>query len=177
MGSLAKTPSAPHPSNGQLPANQSAQGAKRHRREDYASDADDGYLGSTTLQTGSAYPTSFRKSTFFSGLGGGSSGRRPARSSRRPVRYQEVGEDHLSATGDFDYDDWQSTDSDEAEERRIAQSMGVIRKSANRGSAGGVKVHCDVCSNDVTSTVWLPFVLGAIGRANSYPLLGSHLLC
>lgn len=36
----------------------------------------------------------------------------------------------------------------------IDDSMGVIRKkTAGRGTDGGTKYHCDVCSVDVTSTV------------------------
>ncbi|KKY20932.1 putative saga complex subunit [Phaeomoniella chlamydospora] len=55
---------------------------------------------------------------------------------------------------DSDYLDWQSTGSEEAENERIESSMGVIRKkTAARGTDGGTKYHCDVCSVDVTSTV------------------------
>jgi transcriptional adapter 2-alpha len=40
------------------------------------------------------------------------------------------------------------------EDARIERSMGVIRKNAaSRGSDGGTKYHCDVCSIDITSTV------------------------
>jgi len=41
------------------------------------------------------------------------------------------------------------------EDDRDEQSMGVIRKktSATRGTEGGTKYHCDVCSVDITSTV------------------------
>jgi hypothetical protein len=46
------------------------------------------------------------------------------------------------------------TDSDKAEDERIERSMGVIRKkTAARGTEGGTKYHCDVCSVDITSTV------------------------
>lgn len=46
------------------------------------------------------------------------------------------------------------TDSDAEEDARIERSMGVIRKkTATRGTEGGTKYHCDVCSVDVTSTV------------------------
>ena len=52
------------------------------------------------------------------------------------------------------YSDWQSTDSEAAENERIERSMGVIRKkTAGRGTEGGTKYHCDVCSVDITSTV------------------------
>ena len=48
------------------------------------------------------------------------------------------------------------TDSDAEEDARIERSMGVIRKkTATRGTEGGTKYHCDVCSVDVTSTVSL----------------------
>lgn len=47
-----------------------------------------------------------------------------------------------------------STDSEDEEDARIKRSMGVIRKNAaSRGSDGGTKYHCDVCSIDITSTV------------------------
>jgi transcriptional adapter 2-alpha len=53
-----------------------------------------------------------------------------------------------------DYDQYQSTDSEDEEDARIAESMGVIRKNAaSRGTDGGTKYHCDVCSIDITSTV------------------------
>lgn len=45
-------------------------------------------------------------------------------------------------------------ESDAEEDDRIERSMGVIRKNAaSRGSDGGTKYHCDVCSIDITSTV------------------------
>jgi transcriptional adapter 2-alpha len=45
-------------------------------------------------------------------------------------------------------------DSDAEEDARIERSMGVIRKNAaSRGSDGGTKYHCDVCSIDITATV------------------------
>ncbi|KAL1862012.1 Transcriptional adapter ada2 [Paecilomyces lecythidis] len=51
-------------------------------------------------------------------------------------------------------DSFSETDSDAAEDERIESSMGVIRKkTATRGTEGGTKYHCDVCSVDVTSTV------------------------
>jgi transcriptional adapter 2-alpha len=47
-----------------------------------------------------------------------------------------------------------ATESEEEEDERIERSMGVIRKNAaSRGSDGGTKYHCDVCSIDITSTV------------------------
>lgn len=47
-----------------------------------------------------------------------------------------------------------ATESEEEEDERIERSMGVIRKNAaSRGSDGGTKYHCDVCSVDITSTV------------------------
>ena len=40
------------------------------------------------------------------------------------------------------------------EDATVDQPMGVIRKkTAARGTEGGTKYHCDVCSVDVTSTV------------------------
>ncbi|OKL57062.1 hypothetical protein UA08_07613 [Talaromyces atroroseus] len=46
------------------------------------------------------------------------------------------------------------TDSDKAEDETKDHSMGVIRKkTATRGTEGGTKYHCDVCSVDITSTV------------------------
>jgi hypothetical protein len=56
------------------------------------------------------------------------------------------------------------TDSDQAEDERIERSMGVIRKkTAARGTEGGTKYHCDVCSVDITSTVChLPYVSGSV---------------
>ena len=40
------------------------------------------------------------------------------------------------------------------EDDRVESVMGVIRKAtASRGSDGGTKYHCDVCSIDITSTV------------------------
>ena len=56
------------------------------------------------------------------------------------------------------------------------RAMGVIRKkSAARGSEGGVKYICDVCSADITSTV----CLRSFGASNARVLtcsLGSHPL-
>jgi transcriptional adapter 2-alpha len=47
------------------------------------------------------------------------------------------------------------TDQGTEEDDRNSQSMGVIRKkTASRGTEAGTKYHCDICSADVTSTVW-----------------------
>ncbi|KAK5957039.1 Transcriptional adapter ada2 [Knufia fluminis] len=44
--------------------------------------------------------------------------------------------------------------SDAREDGGVKSEMGVIRKAAaSRGSDGGTKYHCDVCSIDITSTV------------------------
>jgi transcriptional adapter 2-alpha len=52
------------------------------------------------------------------------------------------------------------TDLDTVEDERAGRSMGVIRKkTATRGTEGGTKYHCDVCSIDITSTVGDKFVL------------------
>ena len=59
-----------------------------------------------------------------------------------------------SPTDVDDYDEYCSTDSEAEEDARIERSMGVIRKNAaSRGTDGGTKYHCDVCSIDITSTV------------------------
>ena len=87
----------------------------------------------------------------------GRSFRQSTRTSRTVLAYAIV-----PAADDFDdysnpettYSDLQSTDSEAAEDERIERSMGVIRKkTATRGTEGGTKYHCDVCSIDVTSTV------------------------
>ncbi|KAJ9220661.1 hypothetical protein DTO207G8_8993 [Paecilomyces variotii] len=83
---------------------------------------------------------------------------------RRPAqRYDRFFHDHdleslsscaspSSASGGRD--SFSETDSDAAEDDRIESAMGVIRKkTAQRGTEGGTKYHCDVCSVDVTSTV------------------------
>lgn len=85
---------------------------------------------------------------------------------RRPAqRYDRFFHDHdleslsscaspSSASGGRD--SFSETDSDAAEDDRIESAMGVIRKkTAQRGTEGGTKYHCDVCSVDVTSTVSL----------------------
>lgn len=131
------------------PTNQPPQGAKR-RRYAVDSDDDDDYLYPNPATSSTTFVSRKRKPILAEAQTEGISVARPARSTRRPVQYR-VDDDNLSASDD--YAAWQSTDSDEEEDRRIARSMGVIRKSLNRGSAGGVKVHCDVCSVDVTSTV------------------------
>lgn len=43
----------------------------------------------------------------------------------------------------------------EEDDAWIDAPMGVIRKklAASRGTEGGTKYHCDICSVDVTSTV------------------------
>lgn len=134
-------------SPGRVPTNQPPPGAKRRRKNNH-SDTNDTHLYPATV---SVTVTSDKRPHLFPNRTQRSTLARPARSTRKPIHYR-VDEDRLSASDD--YEEWQSTDSEEAEERRIIRSMGVIRKSLNRGSAGGVKVHCDVCSVDVTSTVW-----------------------
>ena len=104
--------------------------------------------------------------------------RRPIRSTRRVVTYtfedalDEAADDsdrasppatprHSASAGDsdtpnslHDYEKYPSTDSEAEEDARIERSMGVIRKNAaSRGGDSGTKYHCDVCSNDITSTV------------------------
>ena len=99
---------------------------------------------------------------------------RPTRTSRRPARYsfdnldeeaQDPGNNRDSdqpsdsergkaedPTGS--YEQFLSTDSEAEKDARIERSMGVIRKNAaSRGTEGGTKYHCDVCSIDITSTV------------------------
>lgn len=76
----------------------------------------------------------------------------PATSLRRPQSDCKRAEQAADALEDY----WQhqSTDSEAEEDARIERSMGVIRKNAaSRGSDGGTKYHCDVCSIDITSTV------------------------
>ena len=94
-------------------------------------------------------------------------GRRPVRATRRPVRYNfdalvEDGslfdDDEVTHRAHRDEgqhgDSDKSTDSEAEEDARIERSMGVIRKNAaSRGTEGGTKYHCDVCSIDITSTV------------------------
>ena len=102
--------------------------------------------------------------------------RLPPRNTRRPTRYDRDEFDHLAVKSEQDeahpftattpdtdstliaFEDpnaqYQSTDSEAEEDARIERSMGVIRKNAaSRGSDGGTKYHCDVCSIDITSTV------------------------
>ena len=102
--------------------------------------------------------------------------RLPPRNTRRPTRYdldefddlavkseQDEAHPFTATTPDTDstliaFEDlnaqYQSTDSEAEEDARIERSMGVIRKNAaSRGSDGGTKYHCDVCSIDITSTV------------------------
>ena len=95
----------------------------------------------------------------------GRSFRQSTRTSRTVLAYTA-----LPAADDFDedsdleatYSDLQSTDSEAAEDERIERSMGVIRKkTATRGTEGGTKYHCDVCSIDVTSTVCTRIMLQA----------------
>lgn len=71
---------------------------------------------------------------------------------RRPVCYNDS-----SSPPELGYESFvSSTDSAEEEDERIEKSMGVIRKkTAARGTEGGTKYHCDVCSVDITSTVRL----------------------
>lgn len=73
-----------------------------------------------------------------------------------PVREEQQTAYPIPKTSDFvhDYEDYSSTDSEAAEDARIERSMGVIRKNAaSRGTDGGTKYHCDVCSIDITATV------------------------
>ena len=59
-----------------------------------------------------------------------------------------------SPTHAYDHGGSSSTDSEAEEDARIERSMGVIRKNAaSRGTDGGTKYHCDVCSIDITATV------------------------
>ena len=76
--------------------------------------------------------------------------RRLRETRRRPVRYEES-----TTPPEAGYESYlSSTDSGEEEDARIERSMGVIRKkTAARGTEGGTKYHCDVCSVDITSTV------------------------
>jgi transcriptional adapter 2-alpha len=103
---------------------------------------------------------------------------RPLRLTRRPVKYTlEYVESDSDTSGErapacayrehstdslapespsyvHDYDRYLSTDSEAEEDDRIERSMGVIRKNAaSRGTDGGTKYHCDVCSIDITATV------------------------
>jgi hypothetical protein len=98
---------------------------------------------------------------------------RPSRATRRPARYtfdildEEAQQSERGREQDQSLDtkyesrpsadeDNQSTDSEAEEDARIERSMGVIRKNAaSRGTEGGTKYHCDVCSIDITSTVCL----------------------
>ena len=102
--------------------------------------------------------------------------RLPPRNTRRPARYDLDEFDDLAVKSEQDqahpftattptadqtliaFEDpnaqYHSTDSEAEENARIERSMGVIRKNAaSRGSDGGTKYHCDVCSIDITSTV------------------------
>jgi hypothetical protein len=97
---------------------------------------------------------------------------RPSRTIRRPARYtfdvlDEEAEplerdedesqfpDTKNGSQHSDQGDLYSTNSEAEEDARIERSMGVIRKNAaSRGTEGGTKYHCDVCSIDITSTVW-----------------------
>jgi hypothetical protein len=102
--------------------------------------------------------------------------RLPPRNTRRPTRYELDEFDDLAVKSEQDqahsftattptadqtliaFEDpnaqYHSTDSEAEENARIERSMGVIRKNAaSRGSDGGTKYHCDVCSIDITSTV------------------------
>jgi transcriptional adapter 2-alpha len=102
--------------------------------------------------------------------------RLPPRNTRRPTRYDLDEFDDLAVKSEQDqahsftattptadqtliaFEDpnaqYHSTDSEAEENARIERSMGVIRKNAaSRGSDGGTKYHCDVCSIDITSTV------------------------
>ena len=102
---------------------------------------------------------------------------RPVRATRRPARYTFDVVDEEAEQSEKDYEDQspntkdeshhsapedhQSTDSEAEEDARIERSMGVIRKNAaSRGTEGGTKYHCDVCSIDITSTVRLCPLLG-----------------
>jgi hypothetical protein len=96
---------------------------------------------------------------------------RPTRTIRRPARYtfdlldEEAGQLGRDDEDDqppntkresqqHDHEDQYSTNSEAEEDARIERSMGVIRKNAaSRGTEGGTKYHCDVCSIDITSTV------------------------
>jgi hypothetical protein len=96
---------------------------------------------------------------------------RPSRATRRPARYtfdildeeaqgsersREQGQplDTKDESRPSAHEDSQSTNSEAEEDARIERSMGVIRKNAaSRGTEGGTKYHCDVCSIDITSTV------------------------
>lgn len=74
------------------------------------------------------------------------------------------------------------TDSDAEEDARIERSMGVIRKkTATRGTEGGTKYHCDVCSVDVTSTVGRlpdnPLLAPTTTHANIAVVLGADIMC
>ena len=98
---------------------------------------------------------------------------RPIRATRRPERYtvdvldeeaeqSKVDHEENQSPGTKDEgqhnapEDRQSTNSEAEEDARIERSMGVIRKNAaSRGTEGGTKYHCDVCSIDITSTVCL----------------------
>jgi hypothetical protein len=98
---------------------------------------------------------------------------RPSRTIRRPARYTfdvlDEEAEHLERDNQEDQspntkndshygaqEDRQSTNSEAEEDERIERSMGVIRKNAaSRGTEGGTKYHCDVCSIDITSTVRL----------------------
>ena len=100
---------------------------------------------------------------------------RPSRATRRPARYtfdildEEAQQSERSREQDQSLDtkdesrpsaheDNQSTNLEAEEDARIERSMGVIRKNAaSRGTEGGTKYHCDVCSIDITSTVCLLF--------------------
>lgn len=102
--------------------------------------------------------------------------RLPTRVTRKPTRYylDEFADPDLNSEDDDEHPfftpapdtdqilttledsnaQYQSTDSEVEEDARIKRSMGVIRKNAaSRGSDGGTKYHCDVCSIDITSTV------------------------
>ena len=96
---------------------------------------------------------------------------RPIRATRRPARYtvdvlaeeaepSEPGDEENKTPDTQDEgqnsvpEDRLSTTSEAEEDARIERSMGVIRKNAaSRGTEGGTKYHCDVCSIDITSTV------------------------
>ncbi len=102
---------------------------------------------------------------------------RPSRATRRPTRYDfdVLDEDEtLGSASDnredqftdpkqrkrqdqtVDHEEGDSTNSEAEEDASIERSMGVIRKNAaSRGTEGGTKYHCDVCSIDITSTVSL----------------------
>ena len=125
----------------------------------------------TTFYPSEPEPTSWTHSSYSSKLP--ARRLRPVRATQRPARYTFDVFDGESEQSEADHgkdppsdtqvenqhsasEDWQTTNFEVEEDARIKRSMGVIRKNAaSRGTEGGTKYHCDVCSIDITSTVRL----------------------